>query len=180
MLEGEAMNEQENHPFDPSGQTPGSPPVTPPVSPPVSPPLTPPDHAGMPASPPAVNRMDIPVPPMDWFSRFLIPVQESRGWLKFLGVVFIASGILTALTIFGLLFAWVYIWAGVLLWQAGNRAEQAALRRDPSELERYLVDMRKIFMIAGIVTAIGLALTALAIILGLALGWMATMMSLFS
>ena len=47
------------------------------------------------------------------------------SWLKFLGIVSIVSGALLAFTIIGLIFAWLPIWLGVLLFQAGDRANRA-------------------------------------------------------
>lgn len=109
----------------------------------------------------------------DWFTRLLIPAYESKGWLKFLGVVMIISGGLTALTIVGLIFAWLYIWVGVLLWQAGDRANSAYLSRDHAMLTQYMQKLKTIIVIAGVLTAIGLVAAVLSLILGLSMGWMA-------
>jgi hypothetical protein len=109
----------------------------------------------------------------DWFTRLLVPTYESKGWLKFLGIVMIISGGITALTIVGLIVAWLYIWVGVLLWQAGDRANTAYLSRDPSMLEQYLQKIKTVIVIGGVMTAIGLVASVLSIALALAFGWMA-------
>lgn len=122
-----------------------------------------------------------PAPPAtDWFTRLLQPVAESTGWLKLLSVAVIALGVLTALTIVGLVIAWLYIWVGVLLWQAAERAGQAQATRDPAQLEQYLRKLRTLIVIAGVVLIVNLAAAMLFISLALALGWMASLMRSFA
>jgi len=43
---------------------------------------------------------------------------KMTGWLKFVGIVTIVSGALAALSVIGIVFAWIPIWLGVLLMQA--------------------------------------------------------------
>ena len=52
-----------------------------------------------------------------------MPIFQARGWLKFLGVLSIISGVGTALSIVGIIFAWLPIWMGVLMFQAGSSIE---------------------------------------------------------
>lgn len=113
-----------------------------------------------------------------WFGRLVMPVQESKGWLKFMGVVLIASGILTALTLVGIIVAWLYIWLGVLLWQAGERANQAVQLREPVMLEQYLQKIKTVAVIAGVTTAVSIILSIFTFIITLALGWTATWMEM--
>ena len=120
-----------------------------------------------------------PAPATDWFSRLLLPVAESTGWLKFLSVAVIALGVLTALTIVGLVIAWLYIWVGVLLWQASERASRAQVTRDPVQLEEYLRKLRTLIVIAGVVLIVNLAAAMLFISLALAFGWMAALLRSF-
>jgi hypothetical protein len=117
-----------------------------------------------------------PPAPVDWFARFLVPAAESRGWLKFLGGVLFALGVVTGLTIVGLVVAWLYIWVGVLLWQAAGKAEHAQLTRDPAEFEEYLKRLRTLIVIAGVVTAVHLAALILFLSLAAAFGWIAMLM----
>ena len=53
------------------------------------------------------------------------PLYNCRGWMKFLGVMSIISGVIQVITIIGILFAWLPIWTGILLFQAASAAEQA-------------------------------------------------------
>ncbi|MCK4304647.1 MAG: DUF5362 domain-containing protein [Candidatus Eisenbacteria sp.] len=112
----------------------------------------------------------------DWFSRLLVPAYEARGWLKFLGVVSIVVGAVQVLSIVGILVAWLYIWLGVLLWQAGDRAGQATLLRDPAMLEQYLQKAKTVFVIAGVTTVVGIAMSVLSLGMILTFGWMAAVL----
>jgi hypothetical protein len=114
----------------------------------------------------------------DWLSRFLLPAHETKSWLKFLGVVAFAAGCLTALTVVGLLWAWLYIWLGVLLWQAGESAGRATALRDPGMLEQYLLKLKTIITIAGVVVSIGVLATGFALLVLLSIGWMGLMSAL--
>lgn len=89
--------------------------------------------------------------------RLIAIAGQSKGWLKFLGVLMIINGILTALTLVGILIAWLPIWMGVLLFQAGNRADTAALAKDSSQLVPMMDKLRVYFMIQGVLILIMLA-----------------------
>lgn len=146
--------------------------------------MTEPSEPYVPAAPgtfpSAVPPPTPPAPPaVDWFARLLQPVAESTGWLRFLSVAVIATGVLTALTLVGLVIAWLYIWVGVLLWQASERASQARLTRDPAQLEEYLRKLRSLIVIAGVTLIVNLAAAVLFVSLALALGWMATLLRSF-
>ena len=80
--------------------------------------------------------------------------------MKFLGVVSILEGALAALTIVGILFAWLPIWLGLLLFKAAEDAEIAS-KGDPARLEPFIKRLNKYFMIQGIVTLLGLVAGAI-------------------
>ena len=52
---------------------------------------------------------------------------ETTPWLKFIGVMAIIYGVISAITIIGILIAWLPIWMGVLLFQAGNAAKDSQM-----------------------------------------------------
>ncbi len=83
-----------------------------------------------------------------------ISALNMSGWLKFVGIVTIIGGIITALSIIGILMAWLPIWLGVLLWQAGSRASDAQLRNNPLELMIMLDKLRLYFVVQGILIII--------------------------
>ena len=53
------------------------------------------------------------------------PFYDMRGWLKFIGVASIVAGALSALSIFGIIFAWVPIWMGITLYNSSTKIETA-------------------------------------------------------
>ena len=92
-------------------------------------------------------------------------VRGMKGWLKFLGIMNIIMGGLQALSIVGILWAWLPIWLGVIMAQAGSRAQEYAERNDPAALAGFTGKLKTFFVITGIVMIISLALTALSLIL---------------
>ena len=68
------------------------------------------------------------------------------GWLKFVGIVTILAAVPSALTIVGLVIAWLPIWLGILLVQAGTAAD----RGSQDELLRMIEKLRTYFMVQGI------------------------------
>jgi hypothetical protein len=76
--------------------------------------------------------------------------RSMAGWLKLLGIVTLLSGIPAALTIVGLVFAWLPIWLGVLLIQAGG----AAQRETDYDLLRLIEKLKTYFIVQGIMLII--------------------------
>lgn len=95
------------------------------------------------------------------------PLFAAKGWLKFLGILSIIYGILLAITIVGLLIAWLPIWTGVLLFQAATALEQANHSNDTEALKRVFQKLKLYFIILGVLALIGVVLTALSFIFGL-------------
>jgi hypothetical protein len=83
----------------------------------------------------------------------------SKGWLKFLGVMSIIWGSLSAITVVGLVIAWLPIWQGILLFKAATAAENAQITGDKGQLMLSLQQFKTFFMIMGItiIVSIGLA-----------------------
>jgi hypothetical protein len=90
--------------------------------------------------------------------------RKMTGWLKFLGILTIFFGVLSAITIIGIVFAWIPIWLGVLLIQAGARASNAQISNNPKELVIMLDKLRLYFVIQGIMLIITLGMAILGII----------------
>jgi hypothetical protein len=89
------------------------------------------------------------------------PIFEAKGWMKFLGVLMIIYGVLTACTIIGIIFAWLPIWLGVILFQAGSKIDGAYHAGNKAELLASLGKLKTFFLIYGILALIGLALTVI-------------------
>lgn len=92
------------------------------------------------------------------------PLYESKTWIKLLGVISIVSGALSVLSVVGIVFAWLPIWLGVLLWQSGKAIERA---HETGDAAGFLESQRKLktyFLISGVVSLIGIILTVIAIL----------------
>jgi hypothetical protein len=90
-----------------------------------------------------------------------IPLYRGKGWLKFVGIVSIVSGVISALSIFGIVFAWLPIWMGVLLFQSASSVEQAQLSGNRDELAKAMDKLRLYFLITGVAIIVGLVITAI-------------------
>lgn len=106
------------------------------------------------------------------------PLVDGKLWMKLLGVVMILSGALQALTIIGILWAWVPIWLGVLLFQAAAAAETASASEDVTAAVRATSRLRLFFMIQGILLLIGLLIAFITFALVMMLGGFATLAGL--
>jgi hypothetical protein len=95
------------------------------------------------------------------------PIFQARGWLKFLGVLSIISGVVGALSIVGILYAWLPIWMGVLLFQAGSSIESAGNLGDKFAFLRSMGGLKTYFVIQGVVTLIGIVLSLTMLLLGI-------------
>ena len=92
------------------------------------------------------------------------PVYQARGWMKFIGVLMIIGGIGYAVTIVGIIIAWLPIWMGVVLFQAGSSSAQAYFSGDKYSLIKSLNQVKLYFTIMGIMTLIGIIFSALVIV----------------
>lgn len=90
--------------------------------------------------------------------------ENMVGWLKFLGVVNIIMGVFVALSIIGILVAWLPIWLGVLLFQAGNQITEARVSRNYFHLVEMMRKFKMYFMINGILLLISLILSIIGIL----------------
>lgn len=79
------------------------------------------------------------------------------SWLKFLGIVTIIGGALSAVSIVGILVAWLPIWLGVLLYQAGDRAQSAKYSNDLNYLVQMIEKLKTYFVINAVVMIIAIA-----------------------
>ena len=95
-----------------------------------------------------------------------LPLYEARGWMKLLGVVNLISGILVAITIVGILVAWLPIWLGVLLFQAAVRVEGAFSTEDEELLRVSLGKLKLFFLIQGVLMLIVLGFFAVGLLMG--------------
>ncbi len=99
----------------------------------------------------------VPVPPDTYTVQELsVPIKQAKGWMQFLGVLSIIGGVAQALSIVGILVAWLPIWMGVLLFQAGTSIEPAAQFGDKFAFLRSMGSLKTYFMIQGILSLLAI------------------------
>lgn len=98
-------------------------------------------------------------------AQVLTHVRGMKGWMKFLGIMNIIGGGINVLTIVGILWAWLPIWIGIVLLQAGSKAEEYAARGDETALAGFMDKLRSYFAISGIALIVALALSVIWVIL---------------
>ncbi len=101
-----------------------------------------------------------------------LPIYEAKGWMKLIGVLLVITGTIYAVTIIGLLVAWLPIWMGVLLFQCAGAAEDAQHSGQRNYLISSLSRLRTFFTIMGVLTLIYLIFIGLIVfmVLGGTLG----------
>lgn len=87
---------------------------------------------------------------------------NASGWMKFLGIISIVSGALSAISLIGIIIAWLPIWIGVILFQAGARANEALIYNDSRKLVDMMNKLRTYFVIQGILMLIMIGFTIVA------------------
>jgi len=85
-----------------------------------------------------------------------MPIYQARGWLKFLGILSIISGVGSALSIAGIIVAWLPIWMGVLMFQAGSSIDSAGQFGDKFAFLRSMGNLKTYFILQGVLTLIGI------------------------
>lgn len=102
------------------------------------------------------------------------PIYQARAWMKLIGILSIISGVLYAVTIIGIVIAWLPIWMGVILYQAGSSSEQAYYNGDKYSFLKSMNQLKLYFTITGIMTLIGIIFAGIMIMMfligGLAFG----------
>ncbi len=84
------------------------------------------------------------------------PIFQSRGWLKFLGVLFILGGIPSIFVLVGI----IQIWMGIVLFQAGSSIEAANAAGDKTAFLKSMGNLKTFIVVQGVLALIGLILTA--------------------
>ena len=86
------------------------------------------------------------------------PLYRGKFWMQLTGVMLILSGILTALSIVGLIVAWIPIWAGWVLMQAAGAAGRVFESGDARDMKFALGKLKTYFTIFGVLILIYLLL----------------------
>ena len=107
--------------------------------------------------------------------RIALSAKNMAVWAKFIGIVNIIVGALTALSLVGIIIAWLPIWMGVILFQAGSRADETYVSKRYDQLVPMMEKLRMYFLVQGILVIVGIGLTILSFII-----FGASMFSLFN
>ncbi len=95
--------------------------------------------------------------------------KDMNGWIKFLAIFSIAIGALYALSIFGIIIAWLPIWLGIILLKVANSCREVADGKVESMGDMFS-SLKTFFIITGIFTIISTALSVIwFIIFGIAM-----------
>ena len=97
-------------------------------------------------------------------SRFAEPIFRCKGWMRFLGVMSILNGIVQALSCIGILWAWLPLWQGVLLFQSAGAIEEASAHDNEERLVYSLDRLRLFIVITGVVTLITLLVSIISVV----------------
>ncbi|NQS97277.1 MAG: DUF5362 domain-containing protein [candidate division Zixibacteria bacterium] len=100
----------------------------------------------------------------DYVQELSVPIFQSKGWLKFVGVMSIIYGIITCFTLIGIIIAWLPIWMGIMLFRAGSSIELAQSNGDKEQFIRSLSSLKTYFIIQGVLVLIGLIVMVIALI----------------
>ena len=102
-----------------------------------------------------------------------MPLFNSKGWIKFLGVLMIIYGGFIALSIIGIIIAWLPIWLGVLLNKAANKIEQAQYSGNKHDMIEAQKSLASFFTIYGVLALIGIIFSILFVVIILTTGVLA-------
>jgi hypothetical protein len=86
------------------------------------------------------------------------PLERAAGWIKFIGIVLIVYGVVLAISIIGLILAWLPIWLGVLLLKASNKSRFAFFSGDKNSLIDALLSLNNYFTIYGVMIIISVVI----------------------
>jgi Zn-dependent protease len=88
------------------------------------------------------------------------PLYQGKAWIRVVAVLTIAAGILTSLTVVGIVVAWIPVWAGVALYQSASRIEEALLTGKSDNLTSAFSKLRLYFQMTAVtwLLAFGLVL----------------------
>jgi Family of unknown function (DUF5362) len=97
-------------------------------------------------------------------SNVMRPLSDSAGWMKLIGTLAIIYGAILAITIVGLIIAWLPIWMGVLLRRAADDSVKAHRTGSQANAVTATTSLQTFFKVQGILVLIGLVFAAVALV----------------
>lgn len=106
-----------------------------------------------------------PLQPEDPIRTIAMPLFQAKGWIRFLGVMSIIQAIVVIIGTMGvgIIWAWLPIWIGVILFQAAGAMEAAYTSGDRDKLVAANQKMKTYFIIQGVTMLVGIAIGVIAI-----------------
>jgi hypothetical protein len=98
------------------------------------------------------------------------PIFSSKGWIKLLGILMLIYGVVAALSIIGIIVAWLPIWLGILLIQVSSKTELAQLTGSKEALIKAQNSLSTFFTVYGVLALIGIIGWAIFLIVFFATG----------
>ena len=103
------------------------------------------------------------------------PLYRAKFWLQLVGVMLIIGGLLTALSIVGIIICWIPIWAGIALMQAAGSIDQAYSSGSAEAATMAMRRLKTYFTIFGVLTLVYIAFVILGVMFGMTAGMMGAM-----
>lgn len=128
------------------------------------PPPTPPTDGGGSESPPEAAG-SVPTASVG-VREIAAPLHRARGWMRFVGLAEIVSGLALAATVVGLLAAWIPVWAGVVLLKAAGNARRAVEDSAPEALAAGLRQLHTFFVLSGVQALLLVATIVTSVLVG--------------
>jgi len=105
-------------------------------------------------------------------TQLIEPLYRAKFWMQLVGIMLIISGALTALTIIGIIIAWIPIWAGVVLMQAAGSVDLAYAEGSAEAASKAMRRLKTYFTIFGVLTLVYIAITVIGMMFGMTAGMM--------
>lgn len=83
------------------------------------------------------------------------PLLAVGGWMRLLGGLAVAAGVLQCLTCVGLLVGWIPIWIGVLLLRSVDQLERGERTGDARELRAGVESLARAVQVKAVLALIG-------------------------
>ena len=80
----------------------------------------------------------------------------AKFWMYLIGILMIIYGVLAAITIVGIIFAWLPIWLGVLLCMAASSLSEASISGATEQMHQMLGRLKLFFVVQGVVMLVGI------------------------
>lgn len=110
--------------------------------------------------------------PDNSLKQFIEPLYRAKFWMQLIGVMMIIGGLFTALSIIGIIVAWIPIWAGVVLMQAAGSVDLAYTSNNNEAAMTAMRRLKTYFTIFGVLTLVYIVFAVIMMLFGMGAGMM--------